>query len=123
MQGVGRIHVVDDDRAARESTAVLLRALGFEVAEWDGPRAVLEEAQFSSDDFLLVDYRMEGLTGLELLGSLRARGDVLPAVVMSGHISQFLANEAEVAFLQKPFEPGDLLDAIRRACAARRPSP
>jgi two-component system response regulator FixJ len=113
MEGIGRIHVVDDDRASRESTAILLSALGFEVREWDGPQAVLDQARFIPGDFLLVDYRMEGLTGVELLGSLSARGDVLPAVVMSGHIPQLPAGS--IPFLQKPFEARELLDAIRRA--------
>jgi two-component system response regulator FixJ len=67
---------------------------------------------------------MPGVDGLELQRRLRAEGNTIPVIVMTGHGDVGLAVEAmkagAVDFIEKPFDDETLLDAIRQALARHR---
>jgi FixJ family two-component response regulator len=66
---------------------------------------------------VVLDERMPGIRGHELLKRMRTiRADV-PAVVMSGFLDVVL--EEDCVFVQKPYSPQTLLDALRTAIARR----
>ncbi len=120
-RGAGTVLVIDDEDAVRVITARILEHAGLGVLSApDGPRG-LEFARDHSRriDAVVLDLAMPGMGGLEVLAALRELRPGLPVVLVSGY------NEADTArrfgdhgaagFVQKPFRPGDLAAAIRRA--------
>jgi len=120
------IAIVDDDDAVRQSTAGLLRRAGHRVESFTGGAEFL--ASDLPDDLgcVLLDMRMPGLDGLDVMRALRQRGLKAPILVLTGHGDVPLAVEAmklgAVDFLEKPYPPADLIDAIRSACEAPPPA-
>jgi len=109
------IAVVDDD------DAVLKRA-GHRVESFTSG------AEFLASDLpedlvcVLLDMRMPGMDGLAVMRALRERRRALPIVVLTGHGDVPMAVEAmrlgAIDFLEKPYPPAALLEAIMRACTA-----
>jgi two-component system response regulator AtoC len=113
-----RILVVDDDAALRDSLALLLAAEGYDVvtaADAEGALACLE----TPVDVVLCDVRMPGMDGLELLPELIRRLPGAPVLLMSAYGSGDLAVEAlkrgAFDYLAKPFQPAEVVLAIRKA--------
>ena len=92
----GRICLVDDHAEFRQSAAWWLESLGYEVECWEEPVAFLEamtERPAEPACFLL-DVRMPGMSGLELMEAARERGLDQPVIFMTGHGDVPLAVEA-----------------------------
>ncbi|WP_336489543.1 response regulator FixJ [Methylobacterium nigriterrae] len=113
------VHVVDDDPAMRDSVAFLLDTAGFEVRLYEAGTELLGQLPKPSRGAILTDIRMPGIDGLELLRRLRAAGQNLPVVMMTGHGDVPLAVEAmklgACDFIEKPFDDEALLQALRSA--------
>lgn len=120
-----RILVVDDDKTFRLSTAALLRADGYDVALAEDGRAAVESLREQRADLLLVDVRMPGIDGLQLVEALRLWGHGTPILMISGFGSIETAVRAlhlgADDFLTKPVEPS-VLSARVADLIARRPS-
>jgi CheY-like chemotaxis protein len=122
---VGAVLIVDDEPDVRLVTRVILEAVGHEVDEVEsGERALDVLGDGSLPDVLLLDVRMPGIDGWEVLRRVRgATGPLgsLPVVIFTADIS--LAEQAPVPlrerdfFLGKPFDPDDLISLIDRAAA------
>jgi DNA-binding NtrC family response regulator len=102
-----RVLVVDDERNTREALKRAVTPLGIVVDAADsGDQAVTMLAQ-QSYDLVLVDLRMPGMSGLELLRHLANAERTVPAAVLTGHGTVANAVEAmklgAIDFLQKPF--------------------
>ena len=111
-----RLLVVDDDAAYRRSVVALLSDT-YQVAEAaDGPAAVSALAQ--PFDAILMDVRMPGIQGVDLVEVLRSRGEDTPILMISGFGTVDTAVRALHVgaddFLTKPVEPSLLRDRIRR---------
>ncbi len=113
------VHVVDDDRAMRDSLGFLLGTAGFEVALYETGANLLDELDKPERGCVLSDIRMPGIDGLELLRRLRTAGHTLPLVMMTGRGDVALAVEAmklgACDFIEKPFDDAALLHALRTA--------
>jgi len=113
-----RILVVDDDAALRESLALLLATEGYEVVTAGDAAAALARLE-EPVDVVLCDVRMPGRDGLELLPELIRRLPGAPVLMMSAYGSADLAVEAlkrgAFDYLAKPFQPSEVLLAIRKA--------
>ena len=79
------IHVVDDDEAVRRSLAALLVSRGYGVMPFASGEQFLAEADLSRHGCVVLDLRMDGLSGLQVLQALRARGSPLGVLFLSGH--------------------------------------
>jgi two-component system response regulator AtoC len=113
-----RILVVDDDEALRESLALLLAAEGYDVVTAGDAPAALACLE-TPVDVVLCDVRMPGMDGLELLPELIRRLPGAPVLLMSAYGSGDLAVEAlkrgAFDYLAKPFQPAEVMLAIRKA--------
>ena len=119
------ICLVDDDAAVLDSLAVMFEAEGFEVRTFTGGPELLKELPEQAA-CIVSDLRMPGMDGLELLQRL-TRGPLRPPVVMiTGHGDVPMAVRAmqlgAVDFIEKPFDPAQLVRSIRHA-VARPPAP
>jgi two-component system cell cycle sensor histidine kinase/response regulator CckA len=114
-----RVLLVEDQMRLRTVTAMLLRDSGFQVLEADGGPAALELlGGGEAADLVITDLTMPRMSGLELIGRLRAERPDLPVVLMSGY-AVGAAVPGDVALLEKPFTPTALLDVARSALARR----
>jgi two-component system CheB/CheR fusion protein len=118
------IFVVDDDRHVREGIRSLLEADGQTVEDFATCEAFLEAYRGGREGCLLVDAYLPGMTGHELLQLLHARGDKLPAIMITGNSDVPMAVAAMKAgasdFIEKPVGRGELLAGVERALEQSR---
>ena len=117
------VHVIDDDEAARQSLAFLLDCAGLSVRSYESAAAFLEAVPTMEHGCIITDVRMPGLSGVELIGRLKALAVADPVIVITGHADVPLAIQAMKAgvadFLEKPFSDDAILGAVRSALARR----
>ena len=114
------IAVVDDDVAVRESLESLIRSVGMAVTVYGSAEEFLQSAHPSKLDCLILDVRMPGMSGIELHRYLLASNCKVPAVFITAHASDDrarseAASDWTVAYLTKPFNEDELLDAVQAA--------
>jgi two-component system, LuxR family, response regulator FixJ len=113
------VHVIDDDEAARESLAFLLRAARIEVKTYESAAAFLSIRPPIETGCIITDVRMPEISGIDLLQRLRDRDIGIPVIVMTGHGDVPLAVEAmklgATDFFEKPFDDDALVAAVRSA--------
>jgi two-component system, LuxR family, response regulator FixJ len=123
MPPEGCIYIIDDDDAARESLAFLIRSAGLAVQTYSDPRAFLDDVALVRSGCIITDVRMPHMDGIELLRRLRKCAVMLPVIVVTGHGDIPLAVEAirsgAIDFLEKPFDGNALLDVVHAALKRR----
>jgi DNA-binding NtrC family response regulator len=106
--------LVDDEPALLELLKKFLERHGHVVRACDNPAAALQlvEAEPLAFDLVVTDLTLEGMTGEEMIGRMRAASPQLRAVIASGYPYQ--PRLPGVEFLQKPFLPKMLLEMMER---------
>lgn len=111
------VYVVDDHDGMRKSLRYLIASAGYRVETFPSAREFLAEHRPDDPGCLVLDMRMPGMSGLELLEELARRGDLRPAIMITGYGSVPTAVRAlkagAIDFLEKPFHDEDLLERIR----------
>jgi len=115
----GVVAIVEDDAAMRKSIERLLHAYDFETLAYASAEEFLGCPLADSAASLVFDIHLPGISGIELRRRLSAAGSNRPAIFITAHDDKATRAEALaagcVAFLQKPFEPGQLAEALQRA--------
>jgi two-component system, LuxR family, response regulator FixJ len=115
----GKVYVIDDDEAMRDSLQFMLDAADFHVSLFDSAQTFLESLSGTEFGCVVSDIRMPGIDGIALLKQLKATHGTLPVIIMTGHGDVPLAVEAmklgAVDFLEKPFEDDRLIGMIELA--------
>ena len=115
------VFVVDDDEAVRTALASLLGAEGYRVREFGSAVAFYQHPVPELPACLLLDMKMPGIGGLEVVAELRRKGVLIPVIFITGHGSIPLSVQAMKAgaleFLTKPVAADELLRAVRDALA------
>jgi DNA-binding NtrC family response regulator len=123
-----RILVIDDEAAIRESLKMTLEYEGYEFIGAATGQEGLTLAEREAPDLVLLDVKMPGMDGLEVLDRLRNMNDALPIVVISGHGTISTAVEAtkkrRVRFhreaVRERSRAGEFAECARPAATARR---
>jgi two-component system, chemotaxis family, CheB/CheR fusion protein len=112
------IFIVDDDRDIRDAMRELLANAGYRVKTNADAQAFLNSHRAEDEGCLIVDVRMPGMNGLEMLARLAIAGNRLPAIVITGKGDIAMAVQAMRAgaadFIEKPVNPETLLAAVDR---------
>jgi two-component system, LuxR family, response regulator FixJ len=112
----GKVYVIDDDEAMRDSLDFLLGSADFSVTLFESAEHFLGALAGVDFGCVVSDVRMPGIDGLELLKRLKASHNSFPVLIMTGHGDVPLAVEAmklgAVDFLEKPFEDERLIGMI-----------
>jgi len=115
----GRVHIVDDDKAVRDSLGSLLRSMGYQVTLHGSASEFLNIELPYTPTCLIVDVRLPGMSGLELQAHLTRLNIALPIILMSGFGDIPIAVKGMKAgafdFFTKPIRDQDLLDAVAAA--------
>ena len=114
----GLLLFVEDDEGIRNTTARLLREIGFPVVEArDGVEGLACFCEFGADiRLVLLDLIMPRMEGRELLAEIRKTAPTLPVVITSGYTEQELpAGDPALTFLQKPYQFSELKAVILKA--------
>ena len=113
------IHLVDDDAGVRDSLALLMGTVGLRVMPWADPQAFVDGFDREAIGAIVLDVRMPGLGGLQVLDLLRAQGVDTPVVMLTGHGTVAMCRRAfkggAAEFLEKPVDDQVLLDALQAA--------
>src|ERR1041385_5848104 len=121
----GRILIVDDDERQRSALAAVLSEHAFETQVASDGQEALERLTIFDADVIVADLVMPRMDGFELLRSLKERGDVTPAIALTGFGSMEKALSAvhdlkAFWYLEKPVEPGAFRALLERAIRYKR---
>ena len=113
------VYIVEDDASFRKSVERLIRTVGYKVETFGTANEFLTNADIRYPGCLLLDVRLPDSDGLSLQQTLKEKCSILPIVFMTGHGSLPMGIKAmkdgAVDFLAKPFNPEELLTAVREA--------
>lgn len=115
------IFVVDDDPAVRNSLKFALELEGYRVRLCADASALLGAADLPRSQCLVIDLKLPGTDGLDLLDELRRRNITAPAVLITSHPSRNVRERAArggIPIIEKPLLGNALSDSIRHAVAA-----
>ena len=114
----GTVYVVDDDEAVRDSVQWLLEGQDFRVRCFESAEVFLARYDPREVACLIVDIRMDGMSGLELQDRLLERKSPLPIAFITGHGDVPLAvdtmKKGAMDFIQKPFKEEQLVPLVKR---------
>ena len=122
-----RILVVDDEENIREGCRRSLERIGHEVEVAAEAKEALAKLDGQGFDLALLDIRMPGLSGVELLEAVKARDAAVAVVMMTGYASiesavECMKKGAE-EYVAKPFKPDDIREVVERILAERTATP
>jgi FixJ family two-component response regulator len=119
MPSIPLISIVDDDHALRSALENLMRSAGLRAQGFSSAEAFLRSEQLHETGCLILDVRMPGMSGLELQRQMAVGNSHIPIIFITAHAADNRRNQAleagAAAFLYKPFQEGELLNAIDAA--------
>jgi two-component system response regulator FixJ len=114
------IAVVDDDPAVCNSLKFSLELEGFAVRAYHSGAEFLADGNFRDCKCFVIDQRMPGMSGMEVITALRQRKVSTPAILIISQPNRVLsarAAEAHVPIVEKPLLSNALVEMIREICA------
>ena len=119
-----RVLVIDDEEAVRNAIASLLGRRGCDAVTAESGPAALDRLRAEYFDVLLVDVKMPGMSGLQLLSEAMLLDRDLPVLMLTGMNDMATARDAlargAMDFLTKPIELDELDKAVKSATRYRR---
>ncbi|HRP23078.1 MAG TPA: response regulator [Thauera sp.] len=114
-------HIIDDDEAIRDALQWLFKTRGVSCQTWSGGEPFLDAWRPEWRGCIVLDIRMNGMSGLECFDTLLARGCELPVIFITGHGDVPMAvaalKKGAFHFIEKPFNDHDLVDLVEKALA------
>lgn len=108
--------IVDDDEAIRDSLGWLLQSRGVPTLCYESAEAFLAAWTLALRGCILLDIRMEGMSGTELFERLLERGCTLPVIFLTGHGDVPMAvstlKNGAFDFVEKPCNDNELVDRV-----------
>jgi two-component system response regulator DctR len=115
------VFIVDDDEAIRDSLRWMLKSRGVASQSWDSAESFLAAYSEAMHGCLVLDIRMDGMSGLDLFDRLNELKCRLPVIFLTGHADVPMAvaalKKGAHDFVEKPFNDNELVDKIDGALA------
>jgi two-component system, NtrC family, response regulator HydG len=116
--------IIDDDESIRTACVQTLQESGFRARAVDNGSSAFEKISRESFDVVLLDLKMPGVSGMEILETLKRDNPVIQVIIITGYASIDLAVEAGrlgvFHFMCKPFAPEVLISTVEKAAKAKR---
>ena len=113
------ICIVDDDASVRRALTRLVESLGMRAESFESPRELLDIGPSADVDCFLLDVQLPGMDGFQLHERVIASGVRRPVIFLTAHPDETKRARAQAvgaaAYLEKPFNEDDLLEAIHDA--------
>ncbi|HEY1151058.1 MAG TPA: response regulator [Pseudoduganella sp.] len=113
------VAIIDDDESVRSAISSLLRSVGLNVSLFGSAEEFLAPDGPRDFDCVISDVQMSGMSGIELLETLRSRQCSTPFIVITAFPQEHLRKRASQAgasgFLTKPFDSAALLRCVENA--------
>lgn len=117
-----RVFIVDDDPAIVDSLRYLLEQNSYPVQTYTSGEDLFRSISPETVGILVLDVRMPGIDGMQVLEILRARNYLVKTIIITGHgdipMTVRAIKGGAVEFLEKPFYPETLMQAIEETAAA-----
>src|SRR5579859_7375239 len=121
---MSRVLVIDDDASLRFTLEAVLTDAGLVVETCDGGASGLAAFELHGADVVLTDLAMPEMDGMQVLERMRANDPSVPVLMLTAHGSERVAVAAMKAgafdYIPKPFDPDELVLAVRRAIEWRQ---
>ena len=118
------VHVIEDDLDLREALEALLESSDLSCRSHQSAVQFLESPPLEGGGCLVVDVRMPGLSGIDLIKEVRRRKIPLPIIMMTAHADVPVTIQAfklgAVEFLLKPFSNQQFMEAVQSALQSDR---
>jgi len=115
--GLRLVFVVDDDDGVRQSTQALLEASGYSVRTFANAEDLLAAGTAGEAGCIVLDQHLSGMTGIELIETLRAQGLQMPAIMVTSNGTKLgvrAAHAGVTAVLRKPLAADGLEEWLNR---------
>ncbi|MCC7409906.1 MAG: response regulator transcription factor [Phycisphaeraceae bacterium] len=113
------VFVVDDEPAVQQSLQWLLESVGLPVQTFSSASEFLGYWRSEMPGCLLLDLRMPGISGVELMEQLRQLGSIMPIIVVTAHgdvpVAVHAMKAGAMEFIEKPYSDQLLLDRVQAA--------
>ncbi|MBM3325609.1 MAG: response regulator [Calditrichaeota bacterium] len=123
MAGNIKLLIVDDEVKFLDAIAERLKMRGFDVAKATDGYQALEIAKNEKFDLALLDLKMPGMDGKQVLAEIKTQHKFIEVIILTGHGSLESAVECTklgaFSYLPKPYELDKLIDTLRSAYEAR----
>lgn len=114
-------HIVDDDEAIRDALAWLFKTRDVPCESWRSAEDFLDAWTEDRRGCIVMDIRMDGMSGLDCSNELRRRGNLMPIIFITGHGDVPMAvgalKRGAFDFIEKPFDDNALVDIVQSALA------
>lgn len=121
MSSTQTVFVVDDEAVVRKALKLMLELAGYRVQPFSSAQEFLDNYEPSMPGCLILDVRMPGMDGMELLRHLSEHEILIPIIMLTAHGDIPMAVDAmktgAVEFLEKPAEPNTLREKVAAALA------
>ena len=115
------VSIVDDDPSVRIAMEGLVRSAGFIALVFDSAEQFLRSPRVNESACLITDVQMPGMSGLDLQHRLITQGSRIPTIFITAFPDQEIRRRAlaagAIAFLEKPFDGGTIVELLRDALA------
>ncbi len=123
-RAAGKILIVDDEKSIRDSLAQVLKYEGYAVREARDGKEAIALAMEEQLDAVLLDIKMPGMDGIEVLKRIKEIDSDMPVIMISAHGTVATAVETfklgAFDFVEKPFDRDKVLILVRNATAGKR---
>ena len=123
LQDQNLVLVVDDDPGILKGIQRLLRQHAYEAIPFSSAQAFKNHTDFEKPVCVILDINLNDGSGIELRHSLKAAGNDVPVIYMTGNDSPAIREAALasgcIAFLEKPFPAQSLIEPLKKATAGR----
>jgi DNA-binding response OmpR family regulator len=123
MSQPAQILLVDDEATIRLTLSTLLKRAGYEVASAENGETAVELLERQAFDLLLVDLKMPGMGGMQVVAAARQRQPDIAIIVLTGHGSLDTAveglHQGIFDYLLKTTEPSQVIERVRQGLASR----
>jgi FixJ family two-component response regulator len=121
------IYLVDDDASIRRALTRLLKSIGLKTFAFASAEAFLQASPWVPEACLILDVQLPGMTGWGLVDHLQAANTQMPVIIITAHNDRQIQDRVReagiVAYLRKPFNDQELIEALQRVMAQRHAGP
>ncbi len=113
------VHIIDDDEAIRDALTWLFKTRDIASRAWPTGETFINAWRPDWRGCIVLDIRMDGMSGLECFDALLARGNQLPVIFITGHGDVPMAvgalKKGAFDFIEKPFDDKHLITQVEKA--------